>query len=155
MDDFKGLDVLTPGNLFFYDLTQENIGSCKLEDIAVWVDCPIIDIKDRKIQDVPTNMRRSYNKEFAQIVVHGGAIHFSKDFLNINGRIVYGCLKDESNLYLDKISQEHGLIIGPKDLIREFADQGYLSIYPVHSCLTAESMAGYTCLLYTSPSPRD
>ncbi len=144
MDNFKGLDVLTPGNLFFYDLTQEHIGSCKLEDIAVWVDCPIIDIKDRKIQDVPMNMRQTSNKEFAQIVIHGVAIHFSKDFLNINGRIVYGCLKDESNLYLDKISQEHGLIIGPKDLIREFADQGYLSIYPVHSCLTAESMAGYT-----------
>ena len=144
MDNFKGIDVLTPGNLFFYDLTQEHIGSCKLEDIAVWVDCPIIDIKDRKIQDVPMNMRQTNNKEFAQIVIHGGAIHFSKDFLSINGRIVYGRLKDEASLYLDKISQEHGLIIGPKDLIREFAEQSYLSIYPVHSCLTAESMASYT-----------
>ena len=144
MNDFKGLDVLTPGNLFFYDLTQEHIGSCKQEDIAVWVDCPIIDIKDRKIQDVPMNMRQSDNKEFAQIVIHGGAIHFSKDFLDLNGRIVYGRLKDEASLYLDKISQEHGLIIGPKDLIQKFAEQSYLSIYPVHSCLTAESMASYT-----------
>ncbi len=143
MNDFKGIDVLTPGNLFFYDLTQEYIGSCMQEDIAIWVDCPIIDIKDRKIQNVPMNMRQTDNKEFAQIVIHGGAVHFSKDFLDINGRIVYGRLKDDPILYLDKISQEHGLIIGPKDLIQKFAKQSYLSIYPVHSCLTAACMASY------------
>ena len=57
--------------------------------------------------------------------------------------IVYGRLKDEASLYLDKISQEHGLIIGPKILSKNL--QANLSlIYPVHSCLTAESMESYT-----------
>ena len=144
MDDFSVIDVLTPGNLFFYDLSQEYIGSCQQEDIAVWVDCPIIEVKARNASDLPTYVTQSGNNEFAQIVIHGGAVHFSKDYLNINGRIVYGRLKDEPNLYLDKISQEHGLIIGPKELIYEVAGQSYLSIYPVHSCLTAESMGGYT-----------
>jgi len=144
MHNFNNIDVLTPGNLFFYDLSQEQIGSCDEEDIAVWVDCPIINVKDKKIEDIPANIRHSGVKEFAQIVIHGGAVHFSKDFLDINGRIVYGRIKDEPDLYLDKISQEHGLIIGPKDLITEVAKRPYLSIYPVHSCLTAESMASYT-----------
>lgn len=144
MDNFSVIDVLTPGNLFFYDLNQQHIGSCRQEDIAVWVDCPIIEVKDRNATDIPTNVTESGNKECAQIVVHGGAVHFSKDYLDINGRIVYGRLKDTPNLYLDKISQEHGVIIGPKDLIYEVANQPYLSIYPVHSCLTAESMGGYT-----------
>ena len=58
--------------------------------------------------------------------------------------IIFLFLKDKPSLYLDKISQEHGLIIGPKDLIYEAVGQSYLSIYPVHSCLTAESMGGYT-----------
>ena len=101
-------------------------------------------MKDKKIEDIPANIRHLGVKEFAQIVIHGGAVHFSKDFLDINGRIVYGRIKDEPDLYLDKISQEHGLIIGPKDLITEVAKRPYLSIYPVHSCLTAESMASYT-----------
>ena len=144
MEDFSVIDVLTPGNLFFYDLSQEHIGSCQQEDIAVWVDCPIIEVKARNALDIPTHVTQSGDKEFAQIVIHGGSVHFSKDHLDIDGRIVYGRLKDKPSLYLDKISQEHGLIIGPKDLIFEVADQSYLSIYPVHSCLTAESMGGYT-----------
>ena len=144
MDDFSVIDVLTPGNLFFYDLSQEHIGSCQQEDIAVWVDCPIIEVKARNAWDLPTYMTQYGGNEFAQIVIHGGAVHFSKDYLDIDGRIVYGRLKDNPSLYLDKISQEHGLIIGPKDLIYKVADQSYLSILPVHSCLTAESMGGYT-----------
>lgn len=143
MNNFENIDVLTPGNLFFYDLSQERIGSCDEEDIAVWVDCPIISVKDKKIEDIPAGIRHSGAKEFAQIVIHGGAVHFSKDFLDINGRIVFGRVKYMPELYLDKISQEHGLIIGPKDVIQEVAKCPYLSIYPVHSCLTAESMASY------------
>jgi D-serine deaminase-like pyridoxal phosphate-dependent protein len=144
LDDFSVIDVLTPGNLFFYDLSQEYIGSCQQEDIAVWVDCPIIEVKARNAWDLPTHMSQTDDEEFAQIVIHGGAVHFSKDYLDMDGRVVYGRLKDNPSLYLDKISQEHGLIIGPKDLIYEAVGQSYLSIYPVHSCLTAESMAGYT-----------
>jgi D-serine deaminase-like pyridoxal phosphate-dependent protein len=73
-EDFTGIDEITPGNFVFYDLFQHSIGSCTLEEIAVAVACPVTG-------KYPDSRR---------ILVHGGAVHFSKESLRLGNREVYG-----------------------------------------------------------------
>jgi D-serine deaminase-like pyridoxal phosphate-dependent protein len=70
-EDFTGIDEITPGNFVFYDLFQHSIGSCTLEEIAVAVACPVTG-------KYPDSRR---------ILVHGGAVHFSKSRLKKAGRL--------------------------------------------------------------------
>jgi len=127
LEDFGSVITdLSPGNFVFYDLMQESIGSCNLDDIAVAVVCPV----------VTTNGSENYT-------IHGGAVHFSKDSLDDGsfGRVVSLGEKGWSNEVkgsLIKISQEHGSIRADGLTIGEA-----VGILPVHSCLTAECMSKY------------
>ncbi len=109
--DFRGIDEITPGNFVFYDLMQASIGSCKESDIALALVCPIVgkypDTKD--------------------IVIHGGAVHFSKETMNIGGQIIYGKLLNlnskawspmQDGIYIHSITQEHGCIRMEKRIIQ-------------------------------------
>lgn len=131
-DDFSGIDEIRPGNFVYYDLMQVQIGSCSVENIAVAVACPVV----------------AKHPERQQLVIHGGAVHFSKEFLVQNGKNYFGqravlnfsgqgrYLTDD---FLISISQEHG-ILQVKDP-EEFADINIGSlvyIIPVHSCLSAD-----------------
>ncbi len=127
--DLGGLDQLTPGNFVFYDLMQWATGSCRLEDIAVYMSCPVISVRGNKA------------------VVYGGAIHFSKDQMaGKEGKNIYGVafknegekIKKQGNLI--SLSQEHGVINlnEPTFKIGDLAN-----ILPVHSCLTAQAMGKY------------
>ncbi len=140
MEDFPGITEIRPGNFVFYDLTQYHIGSCKLEDIAVAVACPV----------VAKHPRRN------EIVVYGGGIHFSKDRLQLpDGRIIYGqVVQAEANrwsipeqpIYVKSLSQEHGIIKATPDLLEKTAIGDLLLVLPVHSCMTADLMKGYLLL---------
>jgi D-serine deaminase-like pyridoxal phosphate-dependent protein len=140
MDDFTGIDEIRPGNFVFYDVMQYKIGSCDPDDIAVAMACPVI-------------ARYPERNEF---VIYGGAVHFSKDHIvNKNGDIVYGIMVDlredhwkfiGEQVYLSSVSQEHGIVKTPKEIIRSFDLGDTIGIIPVHSCLTAACMGSYVTL---------
>ncbi len=48
--------------------------------------------------------------------------------------------------YVGSLSQEHGVISAPRDLIERIEIGDLLGVLPVHSCLTANLMGGYTTL---------
>ncbi len=131
-ESFQGLDSVSPGNFIFYDLTQQKLGSCKEEDIAVSMACPIISI----------------NKERMQVIVYGGGVHFSKDRLPGEfGKLVTWkkdhWVSSESENKLMSVSQEHGIIKADQSLLESVAIGDILFILPVHSCMTAACMKGY------------
>ena len=129
IDDLSGADEIRPGNFVYYDLMQYYLGSCKLSDIAVSVACPVTGIyPDRN-----------------EIVIYGGAVHLSKEFLEQDGRffgLVVNYIDDGrtsplADTRLVSISQEHGIIRTSPEFLKTVKHGDLLGILPVHSCLTA------------------
>lgn len=135
-----GIDEIRPGNFVFFDIMQFALGSCKMEDIAVALICPVVAMH--------------YSRKEA--IIYGGAVHFSKEqtLLPPDPEPIYGLAVswDEKNWdignLLGKVSsltQEHGIIsltqqgcnLKPGDLV---------AVLPVHSCLTANLMRKYLSL---------
>ena len=135
--DFNEVDEIRPGNFVFYDLMQQNLGVCSFSDIAVKMVCPV----------VAKHISRN------EIVIHGGAVHFSKDeIINIDGKSLFGRIIIQQNgkkimlgqmNYLSKLSQEHGIIKVAQNQFRNFKVGDLVEIIPVHSCLTANLMEHY------------
>ena len=138
-DNFSGVDIIRPGNFVFYDLVQQQIGACSYEDIAVCMACPVVEKRPER----------------DEVIIHGGAIHFSKDTLEGSEGRHYGnivTLQDqgwgnpEEGCFLKSISQEHGLVrLSPEQMSRVQTGD-WLGILPVHSCLTANLMNSYISL---------
>lgn len=135
-DNFGPIDAVSPGNFVFYDLMQNQIGSCKPTDIAVAVCCPIVD---------------KYPKR-NELIIHGGAVHFSKESMTENDSTHYGRVAQkvdghweplDNTSYLRKLSQEHGIIRCSNHAFKSYDIGDTITILPVHSCLTANLMAHY------------
>jgi D-serine deaminase-like pyridoxal phosphate-dependent protein len=135
-NDFTGIDELRPGNFVFYDLQQYKLGICQLEDIAVCMTCPIV----------------SKHEDRNEIVIYGGAVHFSKDYIMEADGPVFGYgvhLSDEnwiaenSNMIITRLSQEHGIISTTPEVFGQLKVGDFVGVLPVHSCLTANLMQGY------------
>lgn len=130
LDDFGPTDQLSPGNFVFYDWMQVEIGSCSPNEIAVYMECPVIEkFPDRN-----------------QVLIHGGAVHFSKDFIEIGGIKSFGepMLKYLSKeTYLKSLSQEHGIIQCSNVVFKKINVGETIQIFPIHSCLTADLMREY------------
>ncbi|MCU4157553.1 alanine racemase [Carboxylicivirga sp. A043] len=135
-DNFEGFDEIRPGNFAFYDAMQAHIGSCNLNDIAVAMACPVV----------------AKHPERGEIVIHGGAVHFSKDQIINDGTPQYGTAHplndrnwDTSKQlgYISKLSQEHGIIKMPQEHFSNINIGDMLAILPVHSCLTANLIKKY------------
>lgn len=135
--NFDGVDEIRPGNFVFYDLKQFDLGVCSFDEIAVKMQCPVVS------KHVSRN----------EIVIYGGAIHFSKDtILNTDGKELFGrvaihekgekILLDNTN-YLSKLSQEHGILKVTPANFRRINVGDVVEIIPVHSCLTANLMGHY------------
>jgi len=128
---FSGIDEIRPGNFIFYDLMQQNLGVCNMEDIAVRMVCPVI----------AKHLSRN------EIIIYGGAVHMSKDsIVNINGKKMYGRIIIRENgkkklldplNYVAKLSQEHGTLKVTQNQFKNFKVGDLIEIIPVHSCLTA------------------
>lgn len=141
IDDFSGVDEIRPGNFIFYDLTMAAIGACIFTDIAVCMACPVV--------------ARHENRN--EIVVHGGAIHFSKDWLlqdshagttqMVFGRPVRLFIDHWSaplpGCYVRKLSQEHGIIKLTPQEFDQIRVGDLIGVLPVHSCLTADCMGSF------------
>jgi D-serine deaminase-like pyridoxal phosphate-dependent protein len=136
----KGIDEIRPGNFVFFDVMQFALGSCKLEDIAVALVCPVVSVHFNRME----------------AVIYGGAVHLSKEHTSLlpDQQSIYGLAIswdgekwDTANLLgkVSSLSQEHGILsltqagcnLKPGDLV---------AILPVHSCLTANLMRKYLTL---------
>lgn len=131
IDNFEGIDEIRPGNFVYYDLMQLLIGSCKEEQIAAVVACPVIDkYPDRN-----------------EILIFGGAVHLSKEnVIDDQGNKSFGAVVNLNNsgwggiipgAFLKSLSQEHGIISCTDKLISEMQIGEMVGIVPVHSCLAA------------------
>jgi D-serine deaminase-like pyridoxal phosphate-dependent protein len=138
--DFEGITEIRPGNYIFYDVMQQQIGSCSFDDIAVCLACPVV----------------AKHPERNEIIVHGGAVHLSKDFIrDENDQKIYGYvvkLTDNgwsdplADTYVRGLSQEHGIIRAGSRFFEEVKEGQIIGILPVHSCLTADAMNEYYTL---------
>lgn len=137
MNDFEGADELRPGNFVFYDLVQEQLGSCSYDDISVVMACPVV----AKHPDRNT------------IIIYGGGVHLSKESLKMpNGEQIFGkivLLKDNAwsepipDCFLSSISQEHGVITASESFFNTVKISDLIGVLPVHSCMTADLQAFY------------
>ncbi len=124
---------IRPGNFIFYDLFQHLIGSCKIEDIALRMICPVVSIY----------------KERNEILIYGGSVHFSKDSVHKDDKQCYGYVYNYENLWNEKnrvgivksLSQEHGIVKVENTQNIRIGD--LVSIIPVHSCLTVDKMQDF------------
>jgi D-serine deaminase-like pyridoxal phosphate-dependent protein len=133
------VDEIRPGNFIFYDAQQLAIGSCQPEDIAVALACPVV----------------AKHSERSEVVLYGGAIHLSKDYLMVGDQRSFGL-----PAYLDRkrwsapipgglvrsLSQEHGIVSLPKSDFERIHVGNLLAIIPAHSCLTVTAMGNYLTL---------
>jgi D-serine deaminase-like pyridoxal phosphate-dependent protein len=92
------------------------------------------------------------HKERNEIVIYGGGVHFSKDVININETLVFGQAVEKTDngwgnhipgMIVKKLSQEHGIIHIPENLIDKYKVGDLLYILPVHSCMTADIYSSY------------
>ncbi|MEX2411749.1 MAG: alanine racemase [Candidatus Paceibacterota bacterium] len=131
LEDFESIDVITPGNFVFYDWMQVLIGSCTIDDVALYCQVPIAQIIDNG------------NKA----ILHGGAVHLSKDSISKNRHSCFGQAikysKNEINIientFINSLSQEHGIAVGNFNEL----ERNSLMICPIHSCLTANLHSHY------------
>jgi D-serine deaminase-like pyridoxal phosphate-dependent protein len=138
-NNFRGIDEITPGNFVFYDLVQHSLGTCSAEEIAVALECQVAG---------------KYNHS-QQIVIHGGAVHFSKESLAVEGKTIFGQLVQRNdsgwthpvqNTWLTSVSQEHGVLADCGELFKQVSIGDTLLFLPVHSCLTANLAKEYRTL---------
>ncbi|MHA6249964.1 alanine racemase [Pontibacter sp. CAU 1760] len=137
LSDLSGVDEIRPGNFVFYDLTQQRIGSCSFDDVAVCVACPVV----------------AKHPKRREIIIYGGSVHFSKDALPqedssvIYGRVVEftaeGWTSPVNGIDLVSLSQEHGVIKASAEQFEKYHIGDVIGILPVHACLTADLMKGY------------
>lgn len=139
LNSFEGADEIRPGNFVFYDLMQKSLGVCNHNQIAVAMAAPVIGIYPEQ------------NK----VLLHAGAVHFSKEYLPAEDKKVFGLpviINQNSwsepipDCYLSSVSQEHGVLYATNELISELKIGSIIGILPVHSCLTGQAMRSYRTL---------
>jgi len=135
-ETYNGIDEVRCGNFVFYDIMQLNLGTCKEDDIAAAVACPVLACYPHR----------------NDIVIQGGAVHLSKDFIpgssenRIYGKVAFpienndgiqgwGPILENTSVY--SISQEHGIIRTTPEVMQKVKVGDTMIILPIHSCLTA------------------
>lgn len=136
MENFGDVDEIGPGNFIFYDLMQVGIGSCTRDDIAICLAVPVVDI----------------NKDRHRVLIHGGGVHLSKDFMMTDQGKIFGeaVLLNEKGWSIPdtkwpvvSISQEHGIVQVDDEFLASIKVGDLIGILPVHSCMTADCMKQY------------
>lgn len=140
VEDMAGIDEIGPGNFVFYDLVMNYLDVCNEDQIAVAVACPVV--------------AKYPNRN--QLIIHGGAVHFSKDHLydgdenKFFGEVVIfnegGWSPILDGIKLTSISQEHGILTATTEIIETIETGDVIGILPIHSCLTANLLKSYTTL---------
>lgn len=139
-DDFSGVDEIRPGNFVLYDAMQYFIGSCRAEQIAAAVLCPVTAVYPAR----------------GEVVIHGGAVHLAREAVaDAAGRPVFGLAAQRNGVgwgdflpdtAVARLSQEHGVVSAPAEMLRRIHPGDLLPIIPSHSCLTVAAMGGFLLL---------
>ncbi len=133
------VDEIRPGNFVLYDAHQLLRDVCRPADVAAVVACPVV----------------ACHAERSEVVIYGGAIHLSKDFVFDGEKNLYGLvgLPDGERwtdpipgAYVRALSQEHGIVRLPADVLNQIHAGDLLCIFPAHSCLTVQVMRRYLSL---------
>jgi D-serine deaminase-like pyridoxal phosphate-dependent protein len=129
-DSFPGINELRPGNFVFYDLMQLRQGTCRWDQIASLLYCPVAAVYPER----------------GEAVICGGAVHFSAQALRDQKQNEVfgvsammseeGVVIGEGAFTLCRISQEHGVISGKAEDIAALKPGMFIPFIPVHSCLT-------------------
>jgi len=137
LDNLDAVDEIRPGNFVLYDVMQAALGSCGLSDIAVALACPVV----------------AKHADRLEIVIYGGAIHLSKDFITgkdgkpMHGNVIQlnqGPWTDVvGNTFVKSLSQEHGVISADARFFNEIHVGDFIGILPIHSCLAVDLMSEY------------
>jgi D-serine deaminase-like pyridoxal phosphate-dependent protein len=140
VEDFSDVDEIRPGNFVFYDITQLLLGSCAEDDIAVTIACPVV----------------AKHKERNEIVIYGGAVHLSKEFIvREDGTKIYGYIASKvekgwgpmiENSFVSSISQEHGIVKTDPQFFDKIKIGDILMVLPIHSCLAVNLLREYQTL---------
>ena len=140
VEDMAGIDEISAGNFIFYDLVMNYLDVCHESDIAVAMACPVV----------------AKNADRRELVMHGGAVHFSKDHLfdeqerKFFGEVVILAENDWSpiinGIRVKSLSQEHGVLEASQEIFDQIEIGDVLGVLPIHSCLTANLMKSYTTL---------
>jgi len=138
-EDLGQVDEIRPGNFVFFDAWQLKLGVCQEEDIAIAVACPVV----------------AKHSDRNEIIIYGGAIHLSKEFILLDGIPCYGlvCLleenkwtKPQAGCHVIKLSQEHGVIRLSKSIFDVVNVGDVVCVLPIHSCLAADTLSHYLTL---------
>ena len=136
LDDFAGVDEIRPGNFVFYDLEQWQLGVCQPQEIAVALACPIV----------------SRNRDRKELIIYGGAIHFSKEILSVRGQPIFGMVAGKRNepfgvlhpdCVLRSTTQEHGVLAMNEEPFAQYRVGDLIQVFPVHSCLAVQALGEY------------
>ena len=140
VENFAGVDEIGPGNFIFYDLVMNYLNVCDESDIAVALAAPVV----------------SKSVERQEIIIHGGAVHLSKDHLfDENEKKFFGemvVFTEEgwspiiADVKLKSVSQEHGILSVSEEIFNKIELGDIVGILPIHSCLTANLMKEYLTL---------
>lgn len=136
-DRFGVANEIRPGNFVFYDVMQMQIGSCEAYNIAMAVKCPVVDI----------------NRDRKEVVIYGGGVHFSKDYIaRADDRPLFGLVAENHSDYWGNIipgvelvflSQEHGVLRCTDEFLADLHVGDVVTVLPIHSCMTADLMKTY------------
>ncbi|MEW6649553.1 MAG: alanine racemase [Chloroflexota bacterium] len=136
---FDQLDEIRPGNFVFYDAQMLQLGVCREEDVAAAVACPLVTLHPQR----------------GEAVVYGGAIHLSKDTVQVDGKNIFGWVVDvhdagwslrSPDAYAARLSQEHGVLSLPLNRIAAMRPGQLVGIIPAHVCLTVSALGCYRTL---------
>ena len=110
---------------------QNLIGSCKIEDIAVAVYCPVVSLYPNR----------------NELIIFGGGVHLSKEKTNWQGKEIFGFVAKPddkgfgtliTNAFVKSLSQEHGVVVLPTDVLNKIKLGDLLAVLPVHSCMSVD-----------------
>ncbi|NNC69459.1 MAG: alanine racemase [Flavobacteriaceae bacterium] len=136
-EDFSMIDEMRPGVFVFFDAIMLNIGCCSQNEIATTIACPIVAIHKNK----------------NEIITYGGRVHLASDSLiDRDGKQIFGLVVENKgqgwgrileDVYVKKISQEHGVISAPIEFIESVNIGDVLKIIPAHICTTSNMFDSY------------
>jgi len=130
------IDEIRTGNFIFYDAEQMDLGVCNFDEIAVLAACPVV----------------SKNHSRNEVVVFGGAVHLSKEYIEKDGKRIYGYIvlpnqngwgKPLAKCYVSALTQEHGVIQLSEEAFGDIQIGDVICIVPIHICLAVHALGFY------------
>lgn len=151
-ETFAGVDEVRPGNFVFFDLMQRAAGVCGDAQLAAALVCPVIGRDPAR----------------GRLVLHGGAVHLSRESLVTSAGPVFGCLGTVTSQGFGRVldeapvtalSQEHGIVTLASsrwpELTSGLKTGDPVLVFPAHSCLTCNLQGTAMRTLAGAALPRD